>query len=202
MNAREIAWLVIIGILLAGVGFLGYKTISDSKRIKSQETIIYALQHPKVTVTVRHDSIVVKEVVKYRPYPVEVRVVDSIPYPVQGTVSWYDSSYRKDGARFRWKAKVLGEIDEIAFSDLVFPKDIVTIVTHVDTCITKPPAHLPKNHIMIDFNLSGMNFKQMPNVEAVFGWSIKDKIKLNFGTEYSFYHSELYGKAGIGVFIR
>lgn len=202
MNAREIAWLVIIGILLAGVGFLGYKTLSGNSRIKTQEGIIYALKHPKTTITIRHDSIIIKEKVTYKPYPVKVIVVDSIPYPAQGTVSWYDSTYRKGGARFRWKAKVLGEIGEISFSDLVFPKDIVTIVTHVDTCIEKPPQHLPKNHLGVDFNLSLNNFKEMPNVETVLWWSIKDKIKFNGGVEYDFRHSQLLGKAGVGMFIK
>jgi len=200
MSTREIIWLVAIGILIAAVSFLGVKSCTQSNRIKDQAAAIDSLEHPRVTTVVVHDSIVWKDSIVYRPYPVRVTVIDSIPYPAKGTVTWYDSTYRKERISFRYRMRVLGELSELKFSDFTWPVDSVIRTTHVDTCIEKPAAYKPKNHLGADFNLSGPNFKEMPNAQAVFFWSIKDRVKVNAGAQYDFRHQQLMWAGGVGIY--
>jgi hypothetical protein len=200
MNFREIIWLIIIGILLAIGVFLGYKTISGNKQIKILTTENNAYKHAPTRIDTIHDSIVLPGGVVIKPIPVRVIVHDTIIRKINE--SFYDSIYRNNGLKFRWKSRVMGYIDEMTFSDFVIPKETVIITKSIDTCISKLPAYRPINHIGFDFDLIGNSIQKFPNFDAVFFWSIKDKIKLNIGGEYNMYHGEAYAKIGIGIYLK
>jgi len=119
------------------------------------------------------------------------------------TQKHYEESIVLKDVKLKWKAVVSqNNLDEISFPEYIITRPEITITKTVDTCFRKKPEYFPKNHIGMDINLIGNNIKQMPNIDAVFFWSFKDRWKLNVGGEYNTYHNELYAKLGIGIYFK
>jgi hypothetical protein len=119
------------------------------------------------------------------------------------TQKHYEESIVLKDVKLKWKAVVSqNNLDEISFPEYIITRPEITITKTVDTCFRKKPEYYPKNHLGMDINLIGSNIKQFPNMDATFFWSIKDKWKINIGAEYNTYHSELYGKIGIGIYFK
>lgn len=199
-NVIKYVLCVVIGILLAIVGYLSYTNLSYQKKEKMYLAKIDDLLHPLADTTIRHDSIVYKDSIVYRPYPVRTEKIDTVFLPPRGTVSYYDSTFKKNDIKFRWRAKVLGKIDKMYFSDFVVPKDIVEIVKWNDTCYMKPPEYKPKNHWGLYTELVVNNFKEFPGVGVGLQSSIKDKFTVAAGAMYM--NTTMYGNLRIGVILK
>lgn len=200
MNIREIIAYVVIGALL----LFGILTkCSESKQIKkvaALELEVYNYTHSPVRIDTVTDSIFLPGGVVIKPIPKIVIIHDTIIREI--SECWYDSIYTTPNLNFKWKSRVFGEMKDISFYNFNIKKDIITIQKPYDTCFPKEAQHIPMNHLGVDVNLIGNNFKQFPNADLIGWWSIKDRFKLNAGIEYSAYHGEVYGKVGIGVFLK
>lgn len=201
MNWREISAYVVIGILLAIMGYLGYNNITKNKRIINQEIIIEGLRHPRITQIIKVDSIIWKDSIKYKPYPVKTEIHDTVWIPK--VFNWYGDTFKLgDSISLDWSASTTGTLDSIGFSNIFLKRKTITNIQWEDTCIAKLPEYYPKNHIGVDIDLMANNIKMFPNFDAMFWWSIKDRVKINLGGEYNMYHGEAYAKIGIGIFIK
>jgi len=146
------------------------------------------------------DTVFLKGKTVIKPVAKIVNIYDTIF--IKKKESWYDSTYRNDGLRFRWKAHTIGILEEIEFSDFVIPYRTIRERVTVDTCFDKKPVYTPKNHLGMDINLAGNRLDKMPNIDASVWWTIKDKWGVNIGGEYNTYHNELYMKAGVKLFFK
>lgn len=200
MNILKYILFVVIGILLAAVGYLGYENISSNKEIVSLNKKIIDLKAAKVTTIIRKDSIVYKDTTIYKPYPVRDTIIDSIPYPVQGTITYYDNVYRRDRYSFRYKIKARGVLDELQFTDFVVPADTITNTLWDDTCYSKPPQYKPMNHWGLYGELIANNFKTFPGIGAGVQLSFKDRLTIGAGALY--FNSGIYGNLRVGVLLK
>lgn len=202
MKAREILWLIIIGILIAVSGYFIYSDVSSKKQIITLNKKIVDLKAAKVTTTIRHDSIIYKDSTIYKPYPVRDTIIDSIPYPEKGTIKWYNDVYKKEGWRFRYKMKVRGVIDSLQFTDFVVPKEIITSTLWDDTCFSKPPEYKAKSHLWVFAGATARDFKEFPGLQGGLLWTIKDYVGVQVGPLYIFNQKQLYLNANFLIHIK
>ncbi len=128
------------------------------KVTKTLDQLTTCLNSPADTVVI-HDSIVIYKSQPYKPKPLrhETRLeIPKIPVDTGGVLceeEYRDTyTYEKNGdfGRFVWQAKIRNcQIMEMDFSEIVFPKQIVTITRKVDTCITKPVEEISKSHLWL-----------------------------------------------------
>jgi len=201
MNWREIIAYVVIGILLAIMGYLGYNNITKNKRITNQEIIIEGLRHPRITQIIRYDSIIWKDSIKYKPIPVKTIVHDTVWVTVNE--NWYKESFKLgDSVSFNWSAKTMGTLDSIGFSNLFIKRKTITNIQWEDTCIAKLPAYYPKSHLWIYGGATIRNFKEFPGIQAGLLWTFKDYIGIQAGPLYLFNQQQLYLNANVLIHIK
>jgi len=200
---KVIRWVLIalIGASIAwGVTQCSIK-VREHKRADLSEVKYSNCINSPVKVDTLTDTLYLPSKVIIKPVPVVQKVYDTIMVPLKE--SWYDTTYKRNGLRFRWRAYALGSIEEITFSDFVIPYRTIRETRTVDTCFSHIEVrHVPKNHLGFDIDLSGNNFKQFPNFSLGMFWTIKDKWGINFGGEFNAYHNEFYVKGGIKIFLR
>jgi len=195
LSFREIILLILIGILLSAIGFLTYKTLSGNKQVKTLSEENYYLKHLKADTLIIHDSITMPGMTLIKPIPVKVVVHDSIFVPLKE--SFYDSIFRGQGWRFRYRIKALGEVSELSFSDFVVPKEVQVITRQVDTCFSKPPAYKPKFwHYGLYTELQAANFSEFPGIGLGAQVIILDRVTVGLGGVYD---KGLKGNLRIGV---
>lgn len=210
MQLNKYIYPIIMLSLAIGIIFL---LISGCERQKKIDRLTQDLNDCR-NAPVRVDTIWIHDTfhspIVYHPVPVKV-IEQLIPSNIEFeqlkklyyTQKQYDSVASLKDAKIRWKAVVSrNNLDEISFPEWIVTRPEIKTTITVDTCIRKKPEYYPKNHIGIDINLSGSNLVRFPNLDGVFFWSIKDKWKLNAGLEYNTYHGELYGKFGIGIYLK
>jgi hypothetical protein len=200
LNLQSIIMLLAIGgLLLFGIT----QGCSNQKKQKQIETLQARLDNclhaPVVTDTII-DSIRIPGKVIVKPVPVRVVVYDTILVPMKE--SWYDSTFNREGIKFRWASKVHGDLDWIEFSEFTWPRETITISKVVDTCFDKPPEYLPKNHIGAYVGLFGNNIKQFPGVDAGLWVTFRDRWGIKAGAMYNGYHNEVYGQLGASFFFK
>jgi len=186
MTIREIIWLVLIGALLTVCLFLSVQSCSKSKVIETVTLERDSCRNaPKTSDTV-HDSIPVYDTTWIRLKGKTVYVHDTV---VKWCQSFFDSTYKfttKSGnGRIHYRIDVKDCQASIQFPEIVSPKEIITITTHIDTCISKPPEYKAKflhHGPYIDMTLN--NFKSFPGVGIGYQLIFKDQITLAVGGMY------------------
>ena len=199
MKAREILFLVVIGILVAVVGFLTYKTVSGKSERDLLRGEINQYRNAPADTIIKLDTIYIQGGTIIKPMPVRVEIHDTVMVPYR--VSWYDTTYRDGIIKFRWRSKVIGEIEQITFSDFIYPKEIVTITTHLDTCFSKPPEYRAKFlHYGLYTEVVLNDFTKFPGFGLGVQTIWKDRLTISAGAVY--HQSGIYGNLRIGVLFK
>jgi len=189
---------IAIGILLAVIGYLTYTTISGSKRVKTLTAEINAYRSAKPDTVTTIDSIILPGGVVYKLVPKVVIIHDTIIRQI--SECWYDSTFKSEGLRFRYRAHTLGTLNDLTFSDFVIPKTTVTITRTLDTCFSKPPEYRPKFlHCGLYTELSARNLKEFPGIGAGIQLIFKDQVTVSAG---AMYQKGVYGNVRIGVLLK
>lgn len=175
-----IALAVIVAALIGGFWYYDHSKLK--KQSAEWKTLYTACQNAPADTVKRKDSIVYKERVVFKPYPVKVIQIDSILVPYKE--SFYDSVWKKDGWRIHYSLKTLGSLDYIEFSDLVAPKEIITITRKIDTCINKTIPKQPLFRIGPYIDLTLNSFNKFPGLGAGIQLVIKDQLSVSVGGLY------------------
>ncbi len=199
---KVIRWglLVIIGGLVFLCIDQGCRKSQLKKEVATYKAKYENCLYSPVKVDTIIDTLLLTGKTIVKPVPKIVTIWDTVWIQKQET--WYDTTYKNDGLRFRWKAHTIGTLESVEFSDFVIPYRTIRERVTVDTCFDKKPLYTPKNHLGMDINLSGNRLDRMPNIDASVWWTIKDKWGVNVGGQYNTYHNELYLKAGIKLFFK
>jgi len=177
MNYREIIAYVLIGALT----FFGItKSCSNGdkdKQIVSLTAQLKACMEVPPDTIIRHDSIVIPGTNQVVIKPVKVVVHDTLIKQI--AESWYDTVYKGNGWRFRYKFNVLGLLKNLEFSDFVIPKESITITKtmKVDTCLT--PVRNFRIGAYMDFTTHSL--KDSPGVGLGLQAIIKQKYTIGIG---------------------
>ena len=204
MNWREILWLIVIGILLAVCSFLGIRSCKQVKVIKEKDVLLNACMNaPKDTLRI-HDSIPVYDTIWRTPGRDTIHVHD--PSPPKYCEEYYADKYNvikdKDTGVIYYAIHSRDCGVDVKFPKVVLPKEKIIITEHVDTCILKPPAYIPKNHFGLDLDIYGRNIKEFPGGGADFWWTYKDKWGLKGGGFYLPQVNTGFAIIGVKIFIR
>jgi hypothetical protein len=144
----ENLWKILTGITLGALIVFIILYFEQGCRLEKKITLITSERDdcrnsPSHADTI-WDSIYLQGGTLIKPVPFKVIIHDTIKVLLKE--SFYDSVYRGNGWRFRYKIKTLGELDGIVFSDFVSPKEIIRITQKIDTCISKEPEYKAKGH--------------------------------------------------------
>jgi len=212
MKTNLLDYLKWIGYAVLGGIIIALFFMWNGKRkevIRVQALYESCLNAPADTVTI-HDSIVIYKSQPYKPKPLrhETRLeVPPVPVDTGGVLceeEYRDTyTYQKQGdfGRFVWTAKIRNcQIMEMDFSEIVFPKQIVTITKKVDTCLMKPPEYRSKSHWGVYGGIQGNSFKKFPGFDLNVIYLYKDKWGMYGGGEFNSYHSEFYARIGGMIF--
>lgn len=90
---------------------------------------------------------------------------------------------------------------QVLFPRVKLPKEIITLTDRVDTCVEKPPAYYPLNHYGVGIHIVGNSIYKMPNFDAEFFYTIKDRFDVSVGGEVNAYHGEVYAKLGGRIYL-
>lgn len=195
MKFREVVFLIVIGILLACVGYLTFKTVSGSKRIKILTQQLTDFRTAPAIIDTVIDTIRLPGKVTIIPVPVTSIVHDTVITQIKE--NWYDSTYTKNGIRFRWSGHTMGDLRELTFSDFVFPKVLITERKPFDTCYEKEPAYKAKFlHYGLYTEMVAANFTEFPSIGLGGQFIFKDKLTVSLG---GIYLDGLKGNLRIGI---
>jgi len=174
-------------IVIGGLLFLFADQGCRKERYKRQASEFQArydscLNSP-IQIDTIHDTIHLPGGIRIKPVPIREIVYETIY--VQKREAWYDSTYKSDGWRFRWKAYTLGSLEEISFSDFVIPREIITITKTVDTCLFKLPKYMPMSHFWV-YARPQMIIKPTEFVSATVGvlYTHRDRWGLGMGVGF------------------
>ena len=195
---KPLVWVSIILALLLISTLIIERVVHDAKRnkiLESQAELIAHYKSAPVKIDTVHDTIHLPGKIIIKPIPINDSVIQSINQSVnQSTpISWYDSVFNHGGIRFRWQAS--GNLQFLSFSDFVWPKEIITITRHVDTCIAKPIQKQPLFRIGPYVGLSINSFTKFPGIEAGAQLIIKDQLTVSAG---GLYLDGIYGNVRVG----
>jgi hypothetical protein len=195
---RPLIWVsIILALLLIGAVVLE-RVLHDAaknKILRSQAALILSFKNAPVRIDTVHDTIHLPGQVVIKPVPVKVFIHDSILIPYREC--WYDSVFNHSGIRFRWQAK--GDLQFLSFSDFTWPKEIITITRHIDTCIAKPITKQPIFRIGPYVGLSLNSFTKFPGLEAGTQLIIKDQLTVSAG---GLYLNSIYGNLRVGWLLK
>jgi hypothetical protein len=195
---RPLIWVsIILALLLIGAVVLE-RVLHDAaknKILRSQAALILSFKNAPVRIDTVHDTIHLPGQVVIKPVPVKVFIHDSILIPYREC--WYDSVFNHSGIRFRWQAK--GDLQFLSFSDFTWPKEIITITRHIDTCIAKPITKQPIFRIGPYVGLSLNSFTKFPGLEAGAQLIIKDQLTVSAG---GLYLNSIYGNLRVGWLLK
>lgn len=198
MKNLTIPLLILIGILLAVVGYLTYTTVSSKGKVKSLTAEIEAYRRAKPDTVTTIDSIILPGGVVYKLVPKIVIIHDTVIRQI--SECWYDSTFRSEGLRFRYQAHTLGTLSDLTFSDFVIPKIETTITKTLDTCFSKPPEYRAKFlHYGLYTELAAQNLKEFPGIGAGVQLIFKDQVTVSAG---AMYQNGIMGNLRIGVLIK
>lgn len=193
-------WIIAVLALLLIGGIALERVLHDQKgnKEKAQLRALYlACKNAPADTTKKEDSIVFRDTTIYRPYPVKVEIHDSVFR--QEKISWYDSVYKKDGWRIRYKLRTQGSLDYIEFSDLVAPREIITITRKIDTCINqviKQPVFRIGPYVGLTLN----SFNKFPGLEAGAQVVVSNQATLSVGGLYL--DGGIYGNIRFGWILK
>lgn len=198
MGTISTKWIIIILSVIIAALIAGFWWWDHSKLKKASaewQTMYYACKNAPADTVIRYDTILQKGETFVKIVPVRIVVHDSIMVPL--TECWYDSIFDKGGMRFRYLGK--GCIDYIKFSEFVWPKEIMTITRHVDTCLVKEPPKQPTFRIGPYAGVTLNSFAKFPGFELGGQLVFKDQVTLSVG---GLYLDGLYGNVRIGWLIK
>ena len=199
---KPLVWVsIILALLLIGAVVLE-RVLHDAaknKILRSQAALIQTFKNAPARIDTVHDTIHLPGKVIIKPIPIKDSITQSLNNSITHSfpVSWYDSIFTHSGIRFRWQAK--GDLQFISFSDFVWPKEIITITLHVDTCITKPFPKQPTFRIGPYVGLSLNSFTKFPGFEAGAQLIIKDQLTVSAGGVYL---DGIYGNVRLGLLFK
>ncbi len=198
MTLRETMWLLLIGILVSIGAYLTYRLVSSENKAKALSAEIYSLRHAPVEIDTVIDTIRIPGEVKIKPIAVREEIHDTVW--IHEKISWYDSTFSNQGIRFRWRAKAIGELTELAFTDFVCPRETITITKQIDTCFQKPPEYRAKLlHWGLYTEAVARNITEFPGVGAGAQIVIRDQVTIGAG---AMYQKEWYGNLRIGILFK
>jgi hypothetical protein len=195
---KPLVWVSVILALLLIICIVIERVVHDSQRnkvIDCQTLIIAAYKNAPMKIDTVHDTIHYPGVTIIRPVPFKVVLHDSILIPYREI--WYDSLFNQGNIRFRWQAK--GDLQFISFSDFIWPKEIITITSQVDTCIAKPFPKQPMFRIGPYVGLSLNSFSKFPGIEAGAQVVVKDQITISVG---GLYLNGIYANVRLGWMVK
>jgi hypothetical protein len=199
--SKSLMWTAIILIAIILIGIIGGVWYYNRKKNHQIELLTVQLADCKnapADTVIHYDSIYVQGGTLIKLVPYKVIQYDTIR--VAYKESFYDSVFKGDGWRFRYRLKTLGSLDYIEFSDLVAPKEIQYITRHQDTCITKPPAYKAKLfHYGLYTELVADNFTTFPGIGLGLQGIINDRLTIGLGAVYQ---DQLYGNLRIGILLK
>jgi hypothetical protein len=199
MNWIKITLISLAAAIVLAGGITFYVWVHGAFKERAQYMKLYqdCMQAP-MTIDTIHDSIVMPGEIRYKPVPVMVDIHDTIF--VQERTTAYDQKFTNGKVRFRWKAKVIGEIDTIGFSEFTWPKEIITRTKTVDTCILKPPAYKAKLfHWGLYTEILANNFKDFPGVGIGAQMTINDRLTIAAG---GMFLDKPYANLRVGVLLK
>jgi len=220
MNWREILWLILIGILIALSSFWGVQSCNRSKVIAEQATQLKACLNAPKTVDTAMDSIIVngkiwlkpKELIKLEitidtttlVYRTLWKTIPADTVPPKYCEKYFADSYKvingKDTGIIYYAIHAKDCESKIIFPKVVFPKEVITITQHVDTCIAKAPEYRAKFlHHGPYVDLTLQNFQQFPGFGLGYQLIFKDQVMLSAG---ALYMNGLYGNVRIGILFK
>jgi len=191
---KPLVWVsIILALFLIGVIVIE-RIAHDSKRnkvIDIQAMLIAAYKNAPIKIDTVHDTVHYPGITIIKPVPVKVLIHDTIQ--AQHRVNWYDSVFIQGRIRFRWQAK--GDLQFLAFSDFTWPKEVITITRHIDTCIARPFPKQPMFRFGPYAGLSLNSFTKFPGIEAGAQVLIKDQFTISAG---GLYLDGIYGNVRVG----
>jgi len=199
---RPMVWISLILALLLIGALVIERVVHDTRRnqILSRQTLLLAhYQSAPVSIDTVHDTIYLPGKVIITPVPLEVPVIDSVivlvhdTLPVREKINRYDSLFINGPIRFRWQA--LGSLHQIAFSDFAWPREIVTLTRHLDTCIVQPLPRQPFFRFGPYVGLSINSLTRFPAIESGAQLVFKDQVTIAAGLLYL---DGIYGNLRLG----
>lgn len=171
---------VIIAALIAGFGWWGYSKLK--KESNGWKAMYYGCRNAPADTVIKYVSIYLPGATVVKPVPYKIIEHDTILITLREI--YYDSVYKNNGWRFRYRMKTYGSLDYIEFSDLVAPKEIVTITRHIDTCIVKPLLKQPTFRIGPYVDLTLNSFSKFPGLGLGGQVIVKDQLTFSVGGLY------------------
>ncbi len=189
---------VIIGLLIAGCIWLGYGKYSYKKLSEDWQMQYAACMNAPVDTIVELKYITVLDTLWRTPKVIHDTVHDSIP--AKWCEKYFADKYvvisGKDTGVVNYAIAVKDCEAKIKFPSVRLPHEIITITDRVDTCIAKP-----LNHYGVGIHLMGNSIYKMPNFDAEFFYTIKNRYDLSIGGEVNAYHGEVYIKFGGRIYL-
>lgn len=192
--------IVILAVVVAALiaGFWWWDHSKLKKQSANWQAQYEAVKNAPADTVIRYDSIYVQGGTLIKPVPYKVIEYDTVIMRI--SQSWYDSVYKGDGWRFRYRAKVTGSLDYIEFSDLVAPVTVKYITRHIDTCILKPTAYKPMLlHWGVYGELVTDNFTEFPGIGLGGQIILNDRLTIGLG---GLYLDGFKGSLRVGVLLR
>ena len=195
---RPLVWVsIILALLLIGAVVLERVLHDNAKNkiLRGQAALILSFKNAPVKIDTVHDTIHLPGKIIIKPIPIKDSITQSLNHSFAQSlnVCWYDSAFNQGSIRFRWQAK--GDLQYISFSDFTWPKEIITITRHIDTCIAKPVQKQPIFRYGAYVGLSLNSFTRFPGLELGAQLVIKDQLTVSAG---GLYLDGIYGNLRLG----
>lgn len=177
-------WIIIaLAVIVAALigGFWWYDHAKLKKVSLGWQTLYTACQNAPADTVIVYDSIIIPGKTIIKPVPYKVIEHDTVIKLIKE--NWYSDVFKKDGVRFNYQAHTMGELLDLKFSDFVWPKEIVTITRHVDTCATTaPPPKLFRWGLYTEMQTD--NFTTIPGIGLGGQVVISEQLTLGLGAAY------------------
>jgi hypothetical protein len=189
---------VVVGCLLSVCIIQGCKKIEYRQMAQQNYDKYRNCMDAPVHIDTVNDTIYVAGETIIKPIPVIQKVYDTVYVTKKET--WYDSTYRGNGWRFRWRAYALGELSDITFSDFVVPKQIITKTTIVDTCFDKPAEIKPVSHLWLYAKPQVYIYPFSVNSVTVgLNYTRKDRWCMGLGVGFDWMQNKPIGEVSFGI---
>jgi len=180
-----IAACVVIGLLVAlciqqGCQRADYKTAEQLQLLYEA-----CLTAPKTSDTV-HDTIYIYDTTWLRPKEKVITIHDTT---VKYCQAWFEDTYKFTNAagsgRIHYAINVKDCQAEIQFKEVVSPKEIITVTTHIDTCLPKL-VYGTKSHIWL-YGKPTVDLSPIKVSAASLGaiYTFKDRWGIGLGAGYN-----------------
>ena len=197
-NKVNILLVLVIGVLIAVVGYLAFKYYKANKLCAQKEIqLMAALKTPKDTI-IEYDTTVI---IKREKVP-GVSKTDTLWKEGKPVIAQtYQDTLKTKDFDLDYQISTTGDLCAVKFPYYNLHSKIVMQYRIIDTCILKPPVYLARNHFMVLFSLAANNLHSFPIVHAGISYSIKDRFAIMPGVLFNPIDQKPYGELTIGIFL-